>query len=435
VVGADLDVIVIGAGAAGLAALAELERAGKRVICFEARDRIGGRIFTLHDPLCAIPIELGAEFVHGRPPEIWDLVRDRRLALYDCIEKTLHIANGKIEQQHDAWVLVGEILDKMKHRAADGADESFDEFLASLDEPAEAKEWARGFIEGFNAAHAKRVSIKALAAESEASDEIDGDRTFRIMNGYDAVAGALLGGGTAAVRLNSIVEGIGWSPGSISAHVRSAISDEVTTFRAKHAVITVGLGTLQTGALRFDPQPTQNLQAARQLCLGQVVRIVMRFRKPVWTENAEFAEAGFLLSKAPVFPTWWSTLPVRVPVLTAWSAGPKADALAALDRADVIARALTHLAQITGISEYRLKAELEQAYMHDWATDPFSRGAYSYVPKGASDARRRLAAPVENTLFFAGEAAEFEGHAATVHGAIISGRRAAKQVLAAAIPA
>lgn len=424
----DLDVIIIGAGAAGLAALAELEKAGKDVLCLEARERIGGRICTVHDPLCPVPVELGAEFIHGRPPEVWDIVRRFGLAAYDCAEHSLHIRDGKIEDRSDAWLMVNDALQEMKRRAAAGPDMTFDEFAATLEQPEQTKQWARGFVEGFNAAHANKISIKALAKESEASDAIEGDRAFRVFNGYDAVASALAAG-SRSIRLNSIVEGLRWSHSSVTVHVRSAITGEPSLCRAKRAIVTVPLGILQSGGLRFDPEPTTNLRAAHQLCFGQVVRVVFRFREPVWEENSEFAEAGFMLSRQPVFPTWWSTLPIRTPVLVAWSSGPKADALAAHDRADTIAAAIAQLALITGQPEDRLKAELEQAYYHDWATDPFARGAYSYVSAGADDARERLAAPVDDTLFFSGEAAEFDGHAATVHGAIRAGRRAAQAAL------
>lgn len=425
---ADFDVIVIGAGVAGLAALAELQRAGKSVLCLEARDRIGGRIYTVHDPLCAVPIELGAEFIHGRPREIWDLVRCHHLKAYDCIENSIHITDGRVGHRTDAWLLVDDILDQMKQRAAEDPDQSFEDFLTTVKHPDQAKRWARSFIEGFNAAHANRISIKALAKESEAADSIDGERAFRILNGYDAVPFALAAG-TSNIRLNAIVEGIVWSRGSIEAHVRSAITGDIAAFRARRAIVTVPLGSLQTGGLQFEPAPTQSLRAARQLCFGQVVRIVARFREAVWAENPEFADVGFLLSDGRVFPTWWSSLPMRVPILTGWSAGPKADALAACERPDVIATALAQLAEMTGIPEVRIRQEIEQIYYHDWATDPFSRGAYSYVPAGAGDARERLATPVEDTLYFAGEAANTEGHAATVHGAIASGRRAAQQIL------
>jgi monoamine oxidase len=84
-----------------------------------------------------------------------------------------------------------------------------------------------------------------------------------------------------------------------------------------------------------------------------------------------------------------------------------------------------------GVEANRLRASLHGAFHHDWQSDPFSRGAYSYAGVGGRDAGAELAMPVESTLFFAGEATQSDGRNATVHGAIASGRRTANQVLAA----
>jgi monoamine oxidase len=116
---------------------------------------------------------------------------------------------------------------------------------------------------------------------------------------------------------------------------------------------------------------------------------------------------------------------VRAPVLPAWSAGPKADALRGLSTRDVEVRAIESLRRIMGVEP----ARVEQAWTHDWYADPFSRGAYSYVPAGGLWAREVLARPVEHTLYFAGEAIDLLGYGGTVHGAIASGRRAARQIL------
>src|SRR5579862_1503477 len=92
----DCEIAVIGAGVAGLAATGVLKRAGKDVRCLEATDRIGGRILTVHDPLAPLPIELGAEFVHGRPPETWELIRTANLAAYEHTERALHLDRSRL---------------------------------------------------------------------------------------------------------------------------------------------------------------------------------------------------------------------------------------------------------------------------------------------------------------------------------------------------
>jgi len=435
----DFDVLVIGAGAAGLAALRELTRAGLKALCLEARDRIGGRILTVHDPLSPIPIELGPEFIHGRPPEIWGIVRSAGLTVYDCFESAVHIKNGKPQGQEDAWLLADRVLEDMQQAAGHGEDQSFAEFLERSQHPDDAKKLAASYVEGFNAARKEVIGIASLAQDAEAADSIGGDDSFRILNGYDGVPAFLAAGVEdlrSTLRLNAIAERVQWKPGSATVQFRSAIAEHTEMIRARRVVITVPIGVLQqearvAGAIHFDPEPTEVLAAARKLCVGAVMRVVLRFREPFWEENEELGDFGFLLSQEQFFPTWWTPLPVRAAIITGWSAGPRADLLKGESRTEIMARAFSDLARITSVSLERISSLLETASFHDWSNDPFARGAYSYVPKGALSAREALAKPVSDTLFFAGEATETNGHSATVHGAIASGRRAAQQVIAA----
>jgi monoamine oxidase len=186
------------------------------------------------------------------------------------------------------------------------------------------------------------------------------------------------------------------------------------------------------GSIRFEPEPVEHLSAARALRFGQVVRLVLRFREAFWESNREISDAGFLLSDERLFPTWWTSLPVHAPVITGWSAGPHADELLGQSRSAVVSEAIARLARITGCARERLSGLLQAAYAHGWDEDPFARGAYSYVPAGALASRRRLAEPVAETFYFAGEATSLDGHGGTVHGAIASGKRAARQCIAAA---
>src|SRR6185369_12806052 len=182
----DCDVVIIGAGVAGLAAAGTLARAGKRVRCLEAKSRIGGRILTVHDALSPVPIELGAEFVHGRSPEIWDAIASAGLAAYEHTGHALHIHRGRILKDEEVGKLAGRVIEKAT-KSHKRKDESFEDFVRRSRQRPEVKDWARRYIEGFNAARTERISIASLQRDAEAAEKIDGDRAFRIMNGYDAL--------------------------------------------------------------------------------------------------------------------------------------------------------------------------------------------------------------------------------------------------------
>lgn len=427
----DYDAIIVGAGAAGLAALRELDRAGRRVVCLEARDRIGGRVYTVHDPLSPMPIELGAEFIHGRAPEIWNLVRSQNLLAYDCADSAVHVKDGRIVHGESGWELVDEMMRDMQKAAETGEDRSFADFAAASSHSENAKQLASSYVEGFNAARKEIVGIASLAKDAKASDEIDGDHSFRFLNGYDGLIhsfAAAVNDRPSKLRANAVVRRIEWSPGQATVHAEFALTGHSAAITAARVIVTAPLPVL-TEHITFAPEPDEALQAAQRLEFGQVMRVVLRFRKAFWEENKELAEAGFLLSNEKFFPTWWVMLPVRTPLITGWSAGPHADDLLGASRSAVIDRALHDLARITSTRKRELDSLLEAAHFHDWNADPFAGGAYSYVPVGALSAREVLAKPIADTLYFAGEATETNGHSATVHGAIASGQRAARQIL------
>jgi monoamine oxidase len=138
---------------------------------------------------------------------------------------------------------------------------------------------------------------------------------------------------------------------------------------------------------------------------------------------------SFLFSQDEYFPTWWTQMPSKVPLLTGWSPAHSAERVSGQGSAFAVHQSLKSLSGLLRVSLKELETLLADAYVHDWQSDPFSRGAYSYARAGEARAPEELAAAVENTLFFAGEAADISGHNGTVHGAIASGRRAARQLL------
>jgi monoamine oxidase len=433
----DCDVLIIGAGVAGLTAFRDLSRRGVHVLCLEARDRIGGRILTIEDPHSPLPIELGPEFIHGRPPETWEVVRDAKLAVFDCDENAAHICNGQADEHSDAWEQMDEITNEMKQVAESGADPSFFEFIQQVQQPESVKEMATSYVEGFNAAHKERISIASLAQDANAAEQIDGDRNFRIVNGYQALANFLLENSfsnSSRLLLNTVVTAVHWIRGHARIEARSSSTHNITQMEARRVIVTVPLGVLRatertSGSIRFDPVPEGVISAFNALEFGDVTRLVFRFKEPWWEDHDELADLGFWLSGEKFFPTWWTTLPMRTPLLTAWSAGPHTDELLGQPKHVIVSRALEDLSRITKLEVSHLEGQLEAVHFHDWHSDPFSRGAYSYVRAGALRERGPLEHPVENTLFFAGEATELNGHGGTVHGARATGHRAAKQVL------
>jgi monoamine oxidase len=425
------DVIVVGAGAAGLAAAADLAGAGSAVTILEARDRLGGRIFTrrLAD---GTPIELGAEFVHGRPPEIWRLVRDGRV---DAIE-----ASGKAWCRRGTELapcarLVHEASALLDRMSATDPDRSFRDFLESeaRDAPEDAKRRATAFVEGFNAADAGRVSVRWLVDSREADAEIEGDRQHRIAGGYDRVVDALrapLSGTRCELHLQTPVREIAWRRGQVEV----AAADRV--FRAPRALVTLPLGVLQAGDVRFVPALDAKRDALGALAMGPVVKIVLAFRERFWSTIGRPGETlddmSFLFAGDDRFPTWWAHVPERDKLMIAWAAGPRASRFDGKGGEPLAAQAVESLARHLGLARADVERRLESSHVHDWSGDPYSRGAYSSVLVGGAGAPRALGEPLAGTLFFAGEATDLGGHNGTVHGAIASGRRAAREIVTAA---
>ncbi len=353
----DCDVLIVGAGMAGLTAFHDLSRQGVSVLCLEARDRIGGRILTIEDPYSPLPIELGPEFIHGRPPETWELVRNANLAVYDCEENAAHIRNGKADEHSDAWEQVNKVTEEMKAVAGSGADPSFFEFIQQVEQPQSVKELAISYVEGFNAAHKERISVASLAQDAHAAEQIDGDRNFRIVNGYKSVLKYLVQTcrtNDSGLRLNTVVTDIHWTSGHARIDARSTLTGAVTQIGARRVIITVPLGVLKApataaGSIRFDPVPTSFITALETLDFGHVTRLVFRFREAWWEDHQDLADAGFWLSGEKFFPTWWTTLPMRTPLLTGWSAGPHTDELLGQPKSVIVSRALADLARISNL--------------------------------------------------------------------------------------
>jgi len=437
----DKPLVIIGAGIAGLAAAATLGQAGIPVVVLEARNRIGGRIFTQRDAGCDAPIELGAEFIHGLPSEIWERIDKSRV---EEVEGQSWCSFGRRLAPCDGFSQVDSILDAMDDSTPD---ESFMDFLerkfpnpthdAELDA---AKRRAAGYVSGFNAADPNLVSVHWLVAEMRAEERIQGHRAFRSSNGYADLIDVFrrqIAHHDIKIQTGTIVKSIVWKPGAVQ--VNGYSQEGPSTFMTSQVLVTLPLSLLKTsqepGAVEFiPPLPQEKIGALEKLEMGQAMRIVLRFRDRFWDtisatddKAATLSDMGFLFSDDESFPTWWTTMPRKLPLITGWAPFRAGERLSGLDEAAVVGQALDTLSRLLGVQN--LEGRIEAAYFHDWKTDTFSRGAYSYVKVGADGAQARLAARVENTLFFAGEATETSGQNGTVHAAIASGYRAAQEII------
>ena len=436
-------VLIIGAGAAGLAAAHDLATAGLSVTVLEARERIGGRVFTQHDSNSPVPIELGAEFVHGRHPALIKLLEESAIPFCDVTDRHWYNEGGKTRSSHEFWNELNALMDLM---SSDEPDQTFKDFLSSLpDNEAvlQASQVATLFVQGFHAANVDQFGVHGLIRANKAEDEIGGDHSFRILGGYDRVMEALHARAVASgtiFRLNTLVKEIRWSTDRVEVICLSGERRQI--FSASCILVTLPIGVLQSnpdesGAVRFLPQlPEEKRNAIRQLVMGPAFRVTLQFRERFWESlpapegsvEKDFSQLGFIHDPDAPIPTWWSLLHMRAPELVGWSGGPNARRIEELSQDAILNETLMSLHKIFGISEWALRKLLVSLHTHNWTSDPFSRGAYCYLPVNGLQAQQALARPVEDVLFFAGEATSV-GYVGTVHGAIESGQRAAREIL------
>lgn len=408
----DADVVVIGAGIAGLAAARGLAEAGLRVVLLEAAGRVGGRVHTIRVAGSGLPIEVGAEFVHGRPSELIALIEEAGLTLFERDGEFYSYENGRVKLS-DWEDSAFDVLDKLPVEG----DQPFAKFLAVQNLSEKVSTRVTNYVEGFNAADANIIGTAALRKQQQAEDAIDGDRLFRIKEGYDRLPLFLLDRVLTAggqVHLNTAATALEWKHGEVRVRTSNAA---LTEFVARRAVVALPLGCLQAGAISISPAPETAMKAIAQLAMGSATRITLVFRDRFWEGAAE--NLNFLFAASEPVPVWWSSFPDRSATLTGWIGGPRA----AEGPAGEALRdsAMATLSTIFGRDD--LDSLLLGWHTHDWQREALSKGAYSYAPVGGVQASEVLAQPVEDTLYFAGEHTDTTGHWGTVHAALRSGLR------------
>jgi monoamine oxidase len=418
--------IVIGAGLAGLAAAERLVRAGRQVTLLEARNRLGGRVWT--DPTGPAPVDLGAEWV-GDKGEVHDLLVQGGAHLRDASGERFRRTRSGWENLRDLPDVTRDLIARAR-KSSDGATdrtllEALDACCSGPDDD-EARALLLSYVEGFHAADPARLSLRWLT-EVEKTQPAEASE-LRAVEGAGRAVSALAGAieGRCELRLNRVVREVRWKKGAVQV-TSTGPGGESEVHEADAAIVTVPLPLL--GALGFAPALDAKLAAAGRLAMGRVVKLVLRFRSAFWKEIGPLDRMLFLQGAAAPFPVWWAPADPALPQLTGWVAGPRAAGLAGIGGARLAELGVTSLAETLAIGRGDVADQLEGFHHHDWNDDPFAMGAYTYVTAGGADAHRVLAEPVAETLYFAGEATCGTGLNATMEGAVQSGRRAAAELL------
>lgn len=443
--GRKVDVAIIGAGAAGLSAATRLKEARRRVLVLEARDRVGGRIETLRDAAFELPIELGAEFVHGKPKVLVRALRKQGIRPRRHADSHWALHDGRLLSVDDTFEDVSKLL--MESGRADRT------FAAHLADPRTKARWsqlqramAAMFVEGYYAAPLNVAGTAAISHMEKAGAEVKAQTLFRVTEGYDVLPRALAEdlARPDELWLNAVVREVRWGPSGVTITARTRGGAQLPTVEAHSAIITVPLAVLAAregaeGSVRFAPGLPQKAAAVRQLATGAIVKVALRFRRAFWDDRSVRERAASKLRRfsfahgpgLPV-PTFWMPRPFEAPVLVGWAAGPLGEALSGAREDRVLLAALQSMSALFGHPVQALETLVEAVRVRDWQKDPYARGGYAVLPPAGLAAQATLAKPVTNRLFFAGEATHEGGFAGTVNGAMQTGVRAANEALAAA---
>jgi glycine/D-amino acid oxidase-like deaminating enzyme len=414
------DLIVVGAGIAGLYAARRLARAGARVTVLEGRAQPGGRILTERPSQSATPVELGAEFVHGRSPELRQLIDAAGLELERVEGEHYELDAGEVRPAK----VLAEVLDTLARPGAGVAGTALD-LAKERHFGAERTRWLSHFVEGFHAAPPDRVSARSIVRQAASTEA-----QARCRQGYGALIDFLcaeLVNAGASLGFGSRVQSVAVEPHGV------VVRDQWSERRAGACIVALPLPMHQAprelGGVELEPAPEAVTVASRRLESGLALRVTLRLGEPAEFQRA-LPHGSFMHVLDEDFPTWWSGADGHEPRLVAWCGGPRCARLAGERRAS--AAALEVLGRITRKTVPELRGLVREIHVHDFGVDRFSRGSYPYELAEETDGELPLVAG-RAPLLVVGDFFDAD-EVGTVSAAVKSGHAAAAVLLGEALP-
>ena len=419
-------IIIIGAGAAGLTAARSLGKNDNHVVVLEARDRIGGRIFTSSAEGFSVPVEHGAEFVHGDLHHTQQLAKEAGVQLREGNGRQWNIESGKKEEGEFFDAGWDELVKELKKLDRDMSIGAFLDLKFSDEKYESLRNAVTRFVEGFDAADADKASAFALRQEWTETDATTG---YHLVGGYTVLMEHLCNqckNAGVIFHLSCVVKDIYWQKNRVT-----VITENGERFDGERLLITIPPAVLRSGAIRFFPEMSEQKQAIAKIETGGVIKFLVEFTEPVWEKNGssdfrKFPDAHFIFSDAYI-PTWWTQRPSAAPLLTGWLSGPATHSIK-LNDVELLNEAIRSLGYIFDCPVDIVRSKIRAAKIVNWVNDPFALGAYAYKTVETPQVMELLSKPVENTVFFAGEAYYGGAEMGTVEAALASGGAVAKLI-------
>lgn len=420
-----ISVIIIGGGVAGLMAAYEISRHKIPVTILEAKNRLGGRIHTLDHPSFSQQIETGAEFIHGNLPLTISLLKEAGIGYHEINDKMFRFEKGKLEKEKNFAEHWNKLIEKMSSLNDDMPLNDFLNEYFGDEKYAQLRESVKSFAGGFDLADISTVSTKALCREWSKEMDIQ----YRIDGGYKKLVDYLetrCRDNNCIISISCCAKKINWSTDQVNILTMCS-----RIYKASRLVVTTPVSVLQASAdsenyLEFTPAVPQHIQAARNIGFGPVIKIIIEFTESFWEEKKK--DIGFIFTDETI-PTWWTQSPMENNILTGWLGGEKA--LALKDETDevILDKAIHSLSNSFQIPIEELHKKLKASFIANWCKEPDINGGYSFYSMESITAKDVLRKPVNDTIFFAGEAL-YQGIAGgTVEAALHTAKTTAAQVL------